>query len=69
MERPREYKWSSKSIEEEFKLYNETVNYNKVYKFQKHTDDLEECIEWCVNSARNDREQKQRRLSHGTGAE
>lgn len=64
------YKWSTKDIREEFKYQDDSVepNMSKVLQFQRHTDDLEECVEWAINSIYNDQEQRARRSQHGTGA-
>jgi hypothetical protein len=66
-----DYKWSEKSIRQEFKDQDERIrpNFNRVRKYQHLTDDLSECVMWCINSIRNDREQRRRELDHGTGAE
>lgn len=62
------YKWAAKDIEAAFEYRRCRPNLSKVRKYQKFTDDLDECIEWCVNSIKNDREQKLRATSHYTGA-
>ena len=64
-------KWSEKAIRLEFEAQDETIKPNlaKIRKFQKHTDSLEECVTWALNSIRNDREQRRRAVDHGTGAE
>lgn len=63
-------KWTEKAIRLEFEAQDDSIkpNLNKIRKFQKHTDSLEQCVEWAINSIRNDREQRRRELDHGTGA-
>ena len=63
-------KWSEKAIIREFAEQDERIKPNlaKIRKFQRHTDSLEECVTWAINSIRNDREQRRRALEHGTGA-
>lgn len=62
------YKWLEHQIAAEFRYHNVIPNLNKVRKFQVHTDDLSECVKFCVTSMRNDRDEAERRLSHDTGA-
>jgi hypothetical protein len=38
-------------------------------QFQRRTESARECASWAVAKAENTHEQKQRRVSHGTGAE
>ena len=63
-------KWTEKAIRLEFEAQDETIKPNlaKIRRFQKHTDSLEQCVEWAINSIRNDREQRKRALEHETGA-
>lgn len=63
-------KWAEKDVVEEYKYQDETipVNLAKIRQFQRHTDDLEECVMWAINSHHNDADERHRRLSHGTGA-
>lgn len=63
-------KWTEKAIRLEFEAQDDSIKPNlaKIRKFQKHTDSLEQCVEWAINSIRNDREQRRRELDHGTGA-
>ena len=65
-----ELKWTERDIRQEFKDQNERIrpNLNKVRKFQRLTDDLSECVMWCINSIKNDREQRRREYDHETGA-
>jgi hypothetical protein len=63
-------KWSEKAIRREFEQQDERVRVNlgKVHRFQRHTDSLEECVEWAINSIKNDLAQERRCTDHGTGA-
>lgn len=63
-------KWTEKAIRLEFEAQDDSIkpNLNKIKKFQRHTDSLEECVTWAINSIYNDREQRRRSLDHGTGA-
>jgi hypothetical protein len=63
-------KWSEKDIRREFEGQDDTVrpNLNKIKKFQRHTDSMEECVTWAINSTHNDAAQKRRATGHGTGA-
>lgn len=63
-----DYKWPERAISAEFETQRERPDFGKVRRYQKFTDDLEECVRYCVNSIRNDREQELRRKSHHTGA-
>jgi hypothetical protein len=64
------FKWPKHAILREFQYQDDHVRPNlaKVRQFQQHTDSLEECVEWAINSIKNDQEQKRRCLDHGTGA-
>lgn len=64
------FKWPEHDIVEEFKFQDDKVTPNmaKILKFQRFTDDMSECVEWAINSIRNDQEQRTRRISHETGA-
>ena len=62
------YKWPESDIGHEFRAQGAAPNFNKVRKFQKFTDDLEQCVEYCIISSRNDREALARMVDHGTGA-
>jgi hypothetical protein len=64
------FKWPAHDIVEEFKFQDDraTPNMAKVRQFQRHTEHMPECVEWVLNSIRNDQEQSARRLAHGTGA-
>jgi len=63
-------KWTEREIVREWQFQDDhlPVNLNKIRKFQRHTEDLPECVQWAIASCRNDREEARRRLGHGTGA-
>ncbi len=62
------YKWSESAIGQEFRSHGVAPNFNKVRKFQRFTDDMSQCVEYCVISMQNDKEALDRMVDHGTGA-